>query len=98
MTKSQGTNRILLIAAGAIVIWMIFYLLIVGQRFLIPIVIAVFIWNMLNTLNDGIKRIPTIGPHLPHWLSRLCSLLVVAGLLFILVNIISNNVSEVMDA
>ena len=98
MTKSQGTNRILLIAAGAIVIWMIFYLLIVGQRFLIPIVIAVFIWNMLNTLNDGIKHIPKIGPHLPHWLSRLCSLLVVAGLLFILVNIISNNVSEVMDA
>lgn len=98
MSESQGKLSIIKVAAWLFVIVMVFYLLIVGQRFLIPILVAIFIWNLLNTLNDGIKRLPKVGVFLPNAISRLLSLLVVAGLIFMLVNIIGDNVTDVMGA
>ena len=94
----QTQNRMITIAASAIVIWMTFYLLIVGQSLLMPFVIAVFIWNLLNTLNLGIRHTPHVGKYLPNWLSRLLSLVVIAGLLIMLVNIIGDNVNDVVGA
>lgn len=98
MCESQGKLSIIKVAAWLFVIVMVFYLLIVGQRFLIPILVAIFIWNLLNTLNDGIKRLPKVGVFLPNAISRLLSLFVVAGLISMLVNIIGDNVTDVMGA
>ncbi|MBA2709487.1 MAG: AI-2E family transporter [Tatlockia sp.] len=91
-------NRTLTFTAGLISVWIIGYLLIMGRSLLIPIVIAIFFWHLLNTVKDGIKSIPYLKEHLPDWVSMVLALLVVAGLIKILIDIISNNVSDVIAA
>ena len=59
---------------------------------------AIFIWHLLNTINSGMQRIPTVKNHLPSWMSMVLSLIVVAIFVRILVDIISNNVNEVIAA
>ena len=96
--KIKSMDRALKGAAYLILVWIIGYLLIMGKSLLIPIIIAIFIWNLLNTLNATILRTPVIGARLPYWLSMVFSLLVVAGLLTVLINIITNNVNDVIGA
>ena len=91
-------NRTLNFTAGLILVWIIGYLLIVGRSLLIPLVIAIFLWNLLNTIKRGVKQIPYVGVKLPDWLSMLLALVVVAIFFQILIHIISNNVNEVISA
>lgn len=91
-------NRTVTFTAGLILVWIIGYLLIIGRNLLIPIVIAIFIWHLLNTVREGVRRIPFIGARLPYWLSMFLALAIVALLIKILIDIISNNVSEVIAA
>lgn len=91
-------NRILTFAAAAILVWITGYLLIAGRGLLIPLVIAIFIWHLLNTVNVFMKHIPGIGPKLPGWLSMVNALVVVSILVKILIDIITNNVNEVIAA
>jgi AI-2 transport protein TqsA len=91
-------NRTISYAAGFILVWIIGDLLIVGRSILIPIIIALFIWNLLNTIYFGMQRIPIVGPHLPAWVGRLLSLFAVVIMVKILIDIISNNVSDVIAA
>ena len=91
-------NRTITYAAGFIMVWIIGYLLIAGRGLLIPIIIALFIWNLLNTTNMAMQRIPKIGPRLPAWLCNILSLLVVVGMGKVLIDIITNNVHDVIAA
>ena len=91
-------NRTLTFTSGVILVWIVGYLLIAGRGLLIPLVIAIFIWHLLNTIHSAVLNIPVIGKKLPAWLSSFLALLIVVGLLSILINIISNNVTEVIDA
>jgi predicted PurR-regulated permease PerM len=91
-------NRAMTFAAILISVCLIGYLLMVGRGFLLPWVIALLIWNLLNTLNNAIKDIPGLGQYLPSFLSMLLSLCAVIGLIWGLVNIVSNNVNEVISA
>lgn len=91
-------NRTITFTAGLISVWIIGYLLVIGRSLLIPIVIAIFIWHLLNTIKIGIQHLPYLGERLPGWLSMLLALLAVAVLIKILINIIGNNVHEVISA
>lgn len=91
-------NRTITFTAGLILVWIIGYLLIIGRSLLIPIVIAVFIWHLLNTIKAGINQTPFVGSRLPSWLSMFLAFLVVAILIKILIDIITNNVQEVLAA
>ncbi|WP_419420276.1 AI-2E family transporter [Legionella sp. D16C41] len=90
-------NRVVSFAAGMILVYLIGYLLIVGRGLIIPLVIAIFIWHLLNTISSSIKHMPVIGIRLPTWLRMVLALLIVGILISILVNIISNNIMEVVD-
>lgn len=94
----RGANRTLTFTAGLILVSLIGYLLIAGRSLLIPIVIAIFIWHLLNTINNAMQRMPFVGSRLPNWLSMVLALLVVAILVKILIDIITNNVSDVITA
>ncbi|KTD16778.1 AI-2E family transporter [Legionella jordanis] len=94
----KGKNPILSFTAALILVSLIGFLLIAGRSLLIPLVIAVFIWHLLNTLNNGMQRIPLIGHRLPNWFSMILSLCVAAILVKILIDIITNNVNEVINA
>lgn len=91
-------NRVLTYTAGLILVWIIGYLLIVGRGLLIPIVIALFIWNLLNTIHISLQKIPWIGDNFPDWLSKLLAFLVVIGMLAVVIDIITNNVNDVIAA
>tara|TARA_Y100000588_G_C14054906_1_gene838930 strand:- start:106 stop:1071 length:966 start_codon:yes stop_codon:yes gene_type:complete len=57
---------------------------------------ALFIWNLLNTIHHATQKMPYIGHRLPYSVSMLISLTVVVLMVKILIDIISNNVSEVI--
>lgn len=91
-------NRIMTFTAALILVWITGYLLIAGRGLLIPIVISIFVWHLLNTINNGMQKIPFIGARLPSWIRMILSLLVVVFLVMILINIITNNVNDVIAA
>ena len=90
-------DRTIKFTAGLILVCIVGFLLIVGRNLLIPIVIAIFIWNLLNTLNTALHKIPVVGKNLPNGLSWLLSLIIVCGFVWILMEIIGNNVNDVMS-
>lgn len=91
-------NRIIAFAAGLIVVWIVGYFLIVGSSILIPLVIAVFIWHLLNTISGIIQRTPTVGTLLPNWLSMVFAFVIAAIFITIFITIITDNVTNVMAA
>lgn len=91
-------NRTVSFAAGLVLVWIVGYLLIAGRSLLVPVVIAIFIWHLLNTANMSIRQLPIIGKRLPEWLSMVLALLVMTVLVRLLIDIIANNVNEVMAA
>ena len=92
------TNKTVSIASGLIIVWIVGYLLMAGRGLIIPLIIALFIWNLLNTIHNAIQKTPYVGPKMPYSVSMLFSLTVVVLLVKILIDIITNNVSEVIVA
>lgn len=91
-------SRMLLFTSGLIVIWIVGYFLVLGSHVLIPFVIAVFIWHLLNTICGIIQHIPSVGPRLPRWLSMVFALAIGAVCLFIFINILTNNFNNLLTA
>jgi AI-2 transport protein TqsA len=91
-------NRIITFAASLILVWIIGSLLIAGRGLLVPLVMAILIWHLLNTINNGVQKIPGVSERFPPVLSMVLSLIVVSIFIKILIDIISNNVNEVMAA
>ena len=89
-------SRILIFSLGLIVIWIIGYFLIVGSHVLIPFVVAIFIWHLLNTITNIIQQIPNFGEKLPHWLSMILAFAIVALVVLVFINILTNNVNNVI--
>lgn len=94
----QLMSRVIGFASSLVIVWIVGYFLIIGSSILIPLVLAVFIWHILNTICGIIQRIPKIGILLPNWLNMILAMTVAAIFISIFVNIISNNVSNVIDA
>lgn len=91
-------NRILTFTAGLILVWIVGYLLIAGRGLLIPIVMALFIWNLLNTIHISLQKISWVNTHCPDWFSKVLALFVVVGMFAVVIDIITNNVSDVIAA
>lgn len=91
-------NRTLTFTAGLVLVWIVGYLLIAGRSLLIPLVIAVLIWHLLNTMYSSIQQLSFRGFHLPPWLAGIASLLMLVIMVKVLVNILSDNVTEVIAA
>lgn len=91
-------NRTTTFAAVLISICLIGYLLMAGRGFILPWVFALLIWNLLNTLNNAIKTLPIVGPRLPAVISMLLSFCVIVSFIWLLVQIVADNVTEVISA
>lgn len=97
-SKIKDKSPIFNFTIGFFLVVLIGYLLIAGRSLLIPLVIAVFIWHLLNTIANSMEKIPFVGAKLPNWLRMLLALAIVALLMKILIDIITNNVNEVIAA
>jgi AI-2 transport protein TqsA len=91
-------NKTITFTASLILVWIIGSLLIAGRSLLIPLVIAILIWHLLNTIHTYVKNIPILSKKMPSWFSMVLSLAIVALLFKVVIDIISNNVTEVIAA
>jgi predicted PurR-regulated permease PerM len=85
-------------AATAILVTFAFALLTLGKELLIPMVLAIFIWYLINILADSIANIQVKSFRLPRFLCFSLALFVIFGSLVVLTNVISSSVNEVIAA
>lgn len=70
----------------------------VGRGVLIPIIFAVFLSFLIYTLKSSIRRIPTIGRLLPHWLCYFLAFALIVLVATFLIDIIRDNVAAIVAA
>ncbi len=73
-------------------------ILVLGKNLIIPFIVALLIWLLINTVANGIKKIPVVGPILPLGLCILISFIIWGWLGWGIVSIVSDNVSSVISA
>lgn len=81
-----------------VLVWLICGLLVVGSYLIIPFIIALFIWHLLNSTCEAFKRIPKLGTFLPNGLRMILAIGLVVMAMSIVGNIITNNVNLVIEA
>jgi AI-2 transport protein TqsA len=74
----------------------LFFILHIGQKLIIPLILAVFIWYLINALSIAIKKIKIRERSLPASLRYLASVAIIVGILSIFFNLITQNVSAVV--
>ncbi len=84
-------------AASALLVILVFYLLIVGEALLLPLVIAIALWYLINTLAAQFARISIGSFSFPSWLSLTASLLSFVILVWALINFLGGRVDEVLE-
>lgn len=84
-------------ALGLFVVVMVFGLLYVGRSLLIPLVLAFFIWYLINTLRVFFERLHFGSRHFPSWLSLIAASLLILGALGFMVDLITRNLTQVVS-
>jgi predicted PurR-regulated permease PerM len=89
--------KVLNFTASAILVTLVFYLLVVGESLLLPLVIAIALWYLINTLARGFSRIAVAGFKFPMPVCLGASLLTFLLLIWALVNFLSASADDVLD-
>lgn len=89
--------KILNFTASALFVVLVFYLLIVGEALLLPLVIAVALWYLINTLATAFSRIDISGFQFPMPVCLLASVLTFLFLIYALINFLSGRVESVLE-
>ena len=89
--------KVLNFTASAILVTLVFYLLVVGESLLLPLVIAIALWYLINTLARGFSRIAVAGFKFPMPVCLGASLLTFLLLIWSLVNFLSASADDVLD-
>jgi predicted PurR-regulated permease PerM len=85
-------------ALWTIVIAATVYLLIVGRSLLLPLVLAMVLWYMIDALSDAIERPPRLKFRVPRIVALPAAIFMMGGLLWILGRTITTNVTAVIAA
>ncbi|OFW97608.1 MAG: hypothetical protein A3D94_03500 [Alphaproteobacteria bacterium RIFCSPHIGHO2_12_FULL_66_14] len=85
-------------ALWAIVIAATIYLLVAGRGLLMPIILGLVLWYMVDALADAIEQPRLARIHLPRPIALLAAVLVIGGLFWVLGRTIGANVSAVIAA
>ena len=76
---------------------LVFYLLVIGQALIIPLVLAFFAWYLINTLNKLTRSIRVGDWRPPRWLAFALSAFIVVAVLIGLALLIHDNVNKVQQ-
>ncbi|MBV9833533.1 MAG: AI-2E family transporter [Alphaproteobacteria bacterium] len=85
-------------ALWTIVIAATVYLLIVGRSLLLPLILALVLWYMVDALADAIQRPAKLNIKVPRFVALPTAILLMGGLLWVLGRTITANVSAVIAA
>ncbi len=80
------------IASYVIVIAFVIALLVVGKPFLVPLFLAIVIWYVIVSINEWLRRTTFIMERIPNWLSLFISTILIIGVLFLLGNLVAQNI------
>ena len=75
----------------------VFFILFIGQKLIIPFILAIFIWYLINVLSFAIMKLKIGGRALPASLRYIASVLLIVGILSVFFTFITKNVSEVIQ-
>lgn len=89
--------QILNYTATALLVVLVFYLLMAGEALLLPLVIAIAVWYLINTLSAGFAKIQIGQFSIPGPLCLAASIFTFVGVVWALVNFLSGRVAEVMQ-
>lgn len=102
MTENKEKNPIPFItssfALGLIVLSLIVYVLHTAQAIMIPFVIAVFVWYLINAVARGLEKISFRGRHLTRMACFSLALFSLFLGMWFIFEIVSHNLSKVMQA
>lgn len=90
--------NILSYAAAAGLTALVLYLLVVGKPILLPLVIAVFVWYLINALASQFGRVRVHDRELPASVRFSAAILVLLGVLWFVVNLVVGNINQVAAA
>jgi AI-2 transport protein TqsA len=85
-------------AAAAALTALVLYLLVVGKPILLPLVIAIFVWYLINALAAVFERVQIHEQALPAIARFGAAILVLLGLLWFVVNLVIGNINQVAAA
>ena len=88
--------RIANAAAAAILVTFFFAVMTLGKHLIIPMVLAIFIWYLINILADFIAMARVRDWQLPRWLCFLLALVIIFGSLGLVTNLISTSINNVI--
>jgi AI-2 transport protein TqsA len=89
-------SRLLVAALWFIIIFITGYALAIAQKLLIPLVLALFLWYLVNMLADQFGRIRLGSWMPPGWLQYLLSGFVLLLILVLILNIITDSISALV--
>lgn len=98
MVVNKSTSKYLIFTATLFSTIMVGTILVIGKNLIIPFIIALLIWLLINTVANGIQKIPGAGNYLPWGLCILFSLLFWGLFGWGIFAIIGNNVTSVVNA
>jgi len=85
-------------AATAILITFVFAILTLGKELLIPMVLAIFVWYLINILKDGILGLKIQGRGIPNFVAFPLALIVIGGGLTFFVRLLGRSINNVIRA
>jgi len=81
--------------ATAVLVIAIFYILIVGEALLLPLVVSIALWYLISLLAGGFQRIPLGTFAIPRPICLLASIMTFVALGWAVVNFIGSSISDV---
>ncbi len=88
--------RFLNICAGLGLLALVVYVLVIGQAFLQPLIVAIVLWYLIVTLQQAIQGTRRLGVRLPYAIAMLLALAIVIGAIWLLVVLINASVNELV--
>lgn len=89
--------KVLSFTAAAVLVVLIFYLLVVGEALLLPFVIAVTLWYLINTLARGFNRLELGGFRVPMALCLIAAFATFILLIWLLINFLGSTAGDVLE-
>ncbi len=89
--------RILDITAAAILVVLVFYILMVGEDLLLPLVVAITLWFLINLLAGAFHSIPLGKFRIPKALCLLASFCTLGAVVWAVVTVLSSNIADIAE-
>jgi len=87
-------SPLLTLTLSVILVTLVGWLLVAGRSLLVPFVIALVVWYLINALAEAVRQIPLGNAHVPRWLSLLISLVAIFWAGIFIIDIVTANLAE----